>query len=193
VDSWKPVEQGQRAESLTLAIPATEVSISESTSAVDTYPQLAYMLFVLRTTQENKHDGEPSTLRNKTFAAVSSLCDMIKIAQLCSPANWGGETLSPRLMLVASIISVVVEVYSRYVNEFAPPSRYKISTLDTHRCLQLHADAIIMDFHLRQLRQVFRGTGLAVHDVRTTQMIDQMRATLTVFFDDWRYMMDNSE
>lgn len=193
VDSWELVGQSQPAESLDFALSVSGVSVAESTGVVDTYSQLAHMLFALRTTQGKKDQGESITLRNRMFAIVSSLCDMIEMAQLCSPENREREALLPCLMLVVSIISVVVEVYSRYTSEFAPCWRYETGTLNTHRCLQRHADATVMDLHLRQLRQVLRDTGLAMHDVRTIQMIDQMRATLEAFFENWKNMMDNSE
>jgi hypothetical protein len=97
-------------------------------------------------------------------------------------------------MLVASIATEAVELYSAYLDDSAP-AYYSTSTgsLGTHQLLQRHAEAVVMDYHLQRLRLVFGSTGLDFTCTgldftctRTTSMMDEMRAELRQFLENWR-------
>ncbi|KAL7621661.1 hypothetical protein AAE478_008988 [Parahypoxylon ruwenzoriense] len=157
---------------------------------INTYSQLANILFALRTSQGKTSPEAPNSTRKtleETFPLVSSFCDIIKKPNVRGLFSSEDDAISPCLLLAGLVISTVVEVYHARIDLFDRTSCHDDAVeFRTQHYLELHSDATTMDFHLAQLQKVFNETQLRIHDAHTIGVLEKMRGIFRTFIGDWR-------
>lgn len=149
------------------------------------HSQLTNVLFSLRAYRGKvvaDHEG-----REDVFLLVSTFLDIIRASKWSGSlpgVEGSGSTSSPSMLLVTSIIPLAVEIYHASRAAFTMCGG-EAGLSSTHDGLQLYTDAIVMEFHLRELKEALYSTQLVQLDTRTIQLLDDTRTTVLSFAQEW--------
>jgi len=123
--------------------------------------------------------------RDQIIAIVSTLCDITRSSKTCWISD--GRLPSQDLIILATTVSVAVEVYSVLADELSSACS---SWLDherprTHAFLKFHTNAFAMDLHLMELREALEMAEMAAYDAHTAQATDQVHMAVKELLRKW--------
>lgn len=197
--------------------PAAHTPDSPSLDAglIKAYERLSQLLFALHRVQDTFSGGNPHNASENrraienTFSLVSSLCDVVRdLVQ--GKSIYPDVTISPCLLLAVSVVSIVVDIYQRSLDNFqdacAPPDSPSDTSsagspsssftpayqpeYHTHTRLRRLSDAIAMDFHLEQLQGVLaRAHTVTDTSNQTRSRLAQTRQGFQAWIEKWRIPM----
>lgn len=152
-----------------------------------TQVQLPEILFQLQMISQSLRSCTGSEVeKDKAIEIISHLCDITKTLKSAWTSNDQG--LSPNLTLLATTISIAVEICSVLADEL---SSICSSWLDeggpsTLVFLRSHAIAFAIDVHLLEMKDTMHLTGLTAYDTRTNQIMDHVHTTVRTWLQSWR-------
>lgn len=212
-DSQQQQQQQQRSIGLPAELTNAPASQSQNPEQMSpAYSQLTNILYSLRAARSRQEGPADRQFLEETFLLVSSLFDIVRTFGLddinnhnsnnneskppspsssprpsssSSSLSSGEASASPCQLLVASVITMVVETYHQQAqgHGLLVPGAWTYdqaaAVLGTHHALQLYTDAVVMDLHLARLRAVLCRLGRL--DPHTAQLLDRTRAAARAY------------
>ncbi|KAK0386275.1 hypothetical protein NLU13_6112 [Sarocladium strictum] len=163
---------------------------SSSTSLIDTYSQLAYVLSGLRasTAREKSRLGVDQRVKlEQAFTCVSTLCDILKGSHMSRLLETPRGLTSSCVLLASSIIAMVVERYHEQSNRFHSQRRASPDTPEptTQHQAQCQMEAIVMELHLAKLQVMLSAMGSVEHEPHIMDLLVDTRKRLRAYLEDW--------
>ncbi|KAM7215802.1 hypothetical protein V8F06_008825 [Rhypophila decipiens] len=188
------------------AVTGATAYINKTNGLLEAYSQLSHILYSLRNLPSLA--GSSSDQRravDQTFALVSSLCDIL--TWLGNDQGATGGDLPPYLLLVASVMATVMDIYHRTGEAHKRELHLAVAhdnldhrhqqqqqqqaksntTASTHQHAVILSDMTIMEFHLARLQLTLGETQLAASDdcTQTLTRLEHVRAFLRSVIDDF--------
>lgn len=150
--------------------------------------QLSKILYDLRTISHTlKAQSSVQIPWNHVIKTVSSLCDISKSSK--STGNINSRLPSAELVIVATMVPVVVELYSVLASELSSTcnSWTDQQRPGTQALLESHSYAFAMNMHLQELRGALDSAGVATYDAHTAQATDRVHMTIKDLLRRWQF------
>ncbi|KAM7204960.1 hypothetical protein V8F33_001201 [Rhypophila sp. PSN 637] len=191
------------------AVTGATAYINKTNGLLEAYSQLSHILYSLRNLpslagdQQQQSSSDQRRAVDQTFALVSSLCDIL--TWLGNDQGATGGELPPYLLLVASVLASVMDIYHKtgeaHKRELQlavahdnldhrhhqQQQQAKSNTTSTHQHAVILSDMTIMEFHLARLQLTLGETQLAASDdyTQTLTRLEHVRAFLRIVIDDF--------
>lgn len=165
------------------------LSDSGNVCLIDAYSKLAQVLSGLRAVAargKSSHTTQNNGRVEQAFPFVSTLCDIMKGAQLRSLMDSPKGLISPCILLASTIIAMVVETYHEQSDRIHLQNfHFGIAEPSTQHQAQCRTEATVMDLHLSKLELIVQDLGSIEHEAHITDLLADTRRLLREYLEDW--------